>query len=193
MRNKPGDFVQDRPPFLVLGLGNTLLGDDGVGPALIDRLSQEDNRWSDRLEFLDGGTQGLALLGHLSGREAVIIVDALAMGRPPGTTRILNVSEVFQIGVRRAGTSHEGNVGELLAVAELLDELPDQVFVVGIEPQNMATGYGLSMSARNALPAAANLVRELLAELTCPSLLKIPSQISTMDRCDGEETSEKSA
>lgn len=193
MRNKPDDSLQDRPPFLVLGLGNTLLGDDGVGPALIDQLSQEGNRWSGRIEFLDGGTQGLALLGHLSGREAVIIVDALAMGRPPGTTRILNVSEVFQMGVRRAGSSHEGNAGELLAVAELLDELPDQVFVVGIEPQSVATGYGLSESARNALPAAANQVRELLAELTCPSLLKIPSQISTTDRCDGEEATEKSA
>ena len=150
-------------------MGNTLLGDDGFGPALIEQLLQEQERWEDQIEFLDGGTQGLALLGHLSGREAIIIVDALAMGAPPGTTRILNVSEVFQMGVNRADTSHEGNAGELLAVAKILDELPDRVFIVGVEPQTIATGYGLSESARRALPIAANRIRDLLTELSYPS------------------------
>jgi hydrogenase maturation protease len=181
MTSNFGDSLWNRAPFLVLGLGNTLLGDDGLGPALIEQLMQEDQRWKDRTEFLDGGTQGLALLGHLSGREAVIIVDALSMGAPPGTTRILNVSEVFQMGVNRANTSHEGNAGELLAVAKVLDELPDRVFVVGIEPQSIETGYGLSEAARNALPTVANQVRELLAELNCPSLLKMPSEIPSLD------------
>ncbi len=181
MSSNPSDSPWDRAPFLVLGLGNTLLGDDGVGPALIEQLLREDQRWKERTEFLDGGTQGLALLGHLSGREAIIIVDALSMGAPPGTTRILNASEIFQMGVNRANTSHEGNAGELLAVAKILNELPEQVFVVGVEPQSIATGYGLSEAARNALPIVANQVRELLAELNCPSLLKMPSEISSLD------------
>lgn len=169
MTSNPEDSLRNRAPFLVLGLGNTLLGDDGLGPALIEQLLQEQERWKDRIEFLDGGTQGLALLGPLSGREAIIIVDALATGAPPGTTRILNVSEIFQMGVNRANTSHEGNASELLAVAKVLDELPDHVFVVAVEPQNIATGYGLSESARRALPIAANRVRYLLTELSYPS------------------------
>lgn len=181
MSGNPSDSPWDRAPILVLGLGNTLLGDDGVGPALIEQLLQEDHRWKDQTEFLDGGTQGLALLGHLSGREAIIIVDALLMGAPPGTTRILNASEIFQMGVNRANTPHEGNAGELLAVAKILNELPEQVFVVGVEPQSVATRYGLSEAARNALPIAAKHVRELLAELNCPSLLKMPSEISSPD------------
>jgi hydrogenase maturation protease len=166
MTNSPGESLWNRAPVLVLGLGNTLLGDDGLGPALIEQLLQEEDRWKDRIEFLDGGTQGLALLGHLSGREAIIIVDALAAGAPPGTTRILDVSEVLRMGASHANTSHESNAGELLAIAKVLDELPDRVFVVGVEPQNIATGYGLSDSVRRALPIAANRVRDLLAELT---------------------------
>jgi hydrogenase maturation protease len=182
MTSNPGDSLRSRAPFLVLGLGNTLLGDDGLGPALIEQLLQEAERWKDRIEFLDGGTQGLALLGHLSGREAIIVVDALATGAPPGTTRILNVSEVFQMGANRADTSHECNAGELLAVAKVLDELPDRVFVVGIEPQNVATGYGLSEPVRRALPIAANRVTDLLTELTCPSK-QMRSHISCVESC----------
>ena len=84
MTSNRDDSLWKRAPLLVLGLGNTLLGDDGLGPALIEQLSQEEDRWKDRIEFVDGGTQGLALLGHLSGREVIIIVDALATGAPPG-------------------------------------------------------------------------------------------------------------
>ncbi|MBZ5660268.1 MAG: hydrogenase maturation protease [Acidobacteriia bacterium] len=193
MTSSRGNSFEDRAPFLVLGLGNTLLSDDGIGPALIDQLLHEDQRWKNSIEFLDGGTQGLALLGHLSGREGIIILDALAMGAPPGTTRILNLSEVFQMGARRAATSHEGNAGELLTVAKFLDELPDLVFVVGVEPQSTATGYGLSESVRNALPVAADRVRELLAELNCPSLFKASPELSAMDRYDGKGASEKPA
>ena len=182
MTINPGDSLWSRAPVLILGLGNTLLGDDGLGPALIEQMSQEqdEDRLSDRIEFLDGGTQGLALLGHLSGREAIIIVDALATGAPPGTTTILNVSEVFQMGANRADTSHEGNAGELLAVAKVLDELPDRVFVVGVEPQNVAIGYGLSEPVRKALPIAANRVTALLTELSYPSQ-QMRSDISCVD------------
>ena len=181
MTSSPGDFPWNRAPFLVLGLGNTLLGDDGLGPALIEHFLQKNQIWNDEIEFLDGGTQGLALLGHLSGREAIIILDALAMGAPAGTTRILNVSEVFQMGVNRANSSHEGNAGELLAMAKVLDELPDRVFIVGVEPQSVETGYGLSESVRSALPIAADRVRKLLAELNGSSLPRMRLEISSAD------------
>lgn len=169
MTSNSSGALWDRAPVLVLGLGNTLLGDDGLGPALIEEFLREEERWKDQIEFLDGGTQGLALLGRLSDRAAIIIVDAVAMGARPGTTRLLSASEVFQMGVSVAATSHEGNAGELLAVAKVLDELPDRVFVIGVEPENIATGCGLSEPVRRALPLAANRIRDLLAELTCPS------------------------
>lgn len=155
----------DPLPILVLGLGNMLLSDDGVGPALLVQLADSESRWKGQVEFLDGGTQGLALLGHLSGRRALIIVDALKTGAAPGTVHRLTLPELREISPGRAKSGHESNAGELLAAAQLLDELPDQLFVIGVEPEQLTTGIGLSPSVQKALPAASDQVACLLAQL----------------------------
>jgi len=165
MASNPVEIFENRAPVLVLGLGNILLGDDGLGPAVIEHLLQDSEESTEQIELIDGGTQGLALLGHLGGREAIIIVDALATGAPPGTIRIMNASEIFSMGASHAESSHESNARELLVVAKVLNELPDRVFVVGVEPQNISTGYGLSESASRSLPIAAGHVRSLLTDL----------------------------
>jgi hydrogenase maturation protease len=159
------DFLREPAPILVLGLGNTLLSDDGVGPALLDQLSNSAQRWEGQVEFMDGGTQGLALLGRLSGRKALIIVDAVKTGAPPGTVHRMTLSELRSASPGRAGCAHEGNAGELLAAARLLDELPDRLFVVGVEPKKIATGLGLSAPVKRALPEASKEVNQLLTQL----------------------------
>ena len=161
------DFLREREPapILVLGLGNTLLSDDGVGPALLDHLSSSAPRWDGQVEFVDGGTQGLALLGHLSGRKALIIVDAVQTGAPPGTVHLMTLGELRSVAPGHAGSAHEGNAGELIAAAQLLDELPARLFVVGVEPQKIATGHGLSAPVKRALPEASKEVHQLLTQL----------------------------
>jgi hydrogenase maturation protease len=161
-----GTHIETEPaPILVLGLGNLLLRDDGVGPTLLEQLARSTSNWSNEVEFMDGGTQGLALLGHLAGRRAVIIVDALQTGAPPGTVHRLTLNELREISPGRANSGHEGNAGELLAAAQLLGELPDRLFVVGIEPEKIATGLGLSEAVRKAMPAALDQVACLLSQL----------------------------
>lgn len=152
-------------PILVLALGNPLLSDDGVGPAILEQFAHSSDRWSSEVEFVDGGTQGLALLGHLAGRRAVIIVDALQTGSPPGTVHRLTLNDFREISPGRATSGHEGNAGELLAAAQLLGELPDRLFVVGIEPEKIATGLGLSQAVQQALPAALDQLACLLSQL----------------------------
>jgi len=153
------------PPILVLGLGNSLLSDDGVGPALLDHLSGSAGNWEGLVEFVDGGTQGLALLGRLTGRRALIIVDAVKTGAPPGTVHRMTLAELRNVTPGRASSAHEGNAGELLAVAQLLDELPARLFVVGVEPKRIPTGLGLSAPVRRALSEASREVNELLTQL----------------------------
>jgi hydrogenase maturation protease len=165
MTNGYLDFLRGPAPVLVLGLGNTLLSDDGVGPALLDHLSISAQRWEGQVEFVDGGTQGLALLGRLCGRKALIIVDAVKTGAPPGTVHRMTLGELRNANPGRAGSAHEGNAGELLAAAQLLDELPDRLFVVGVEPKKIATGLGLSAPVKRALPEASKEVHELLTQL----------------------------
>lgn len=107
----------------------------------------------------------MALLGHLSGRRAVIIVDAVKKGAAPGTVYRLTLPELREVTPGRASSGHESNAGELLAAAGLLGELPDQLFVVGVEPEKVLTGVGLSAAVQEALPAAGDQVTCLLNEL----------------------------
>ena len=154
--------VEIQRPTLVLGLGNLLLADDGVGLRLLEDLRRESGEPGD-VEFVDGGTQGLALLGHLANRSRVLILDAVALGAPPGTLHVLEQPAIDQLGARAGVTAHEGNGLEVLALARLLGEAPDQVFVVGVEPANIRTGIGLSAPVESALPGALAEVRRILA------------------------------
>lgn len=163
----PISGLADRPPVLVLGLGNLLLGDDGLGPALLGEMSKNAVLWGDRVAFLDGGTQGLMLLEEISGRPAVLILDAVDRGVEPGTVHALRDSAVTECRVSRSKTAHEGNAGELLAAAALLGESPREVAVVGVQPERVATGIGLSetvqKSVRPALLHAYSILSEMIA------------------------------
>jgi hydrogenase maturation protease len=168
------------PPVLVLGVGNMLLGDDGVGPALLRRVSERYGRVRD-VECVDGGTQGLALLGYLAERTTLVVLDAYSSGTAPGEVTVLNKSELLSASARRASTAHEGNVGELLAVAHLVGELPEQVFLVGVEPERVRTELGLSANVEAALPAACacacQIIEQAMRELAGPSSRSVPSAI----------------
>lgn len=155
----------DPRPVLVLGLGNLLLSDDGVGLRLLDELSQEAGEWGERVEFLDGGTQGLALLAQISERPALVVLDAVQMGAPPGTVHVVRTPDLLSWNVSRAATAHEGNALELLHAAALLGDLPSEVIVIGVEPKSVKTGIGLSEALKGALRPAAERAREVIREV----------------------------
>jgi len=157
-RSRPG------APVLALGLGNLLLGDDGVGLRLVERLAAGDS-FGGAVEYIDGGTQGLALLGCLADREAVLVLDAVGLGGEPGTIHVLRGSAMEAIRTRRGSTAHEGNALELFATARVLGLTSKEVAVVGVEPENVRTGIGLSPRVEQAVNAALARAREVLEEL----------------------------
>lgn len=166
-RPSTGAEVGTEPaPILVLGLGNLLLTDDGIGSAVLAQLVNSSVMWPKEIEFVDGGTQGLALLAQLEGRRAVIIVDALQTGAPPGTVHRLTLNQLRAISPGRANSAHEGNAGELLAAAQLLGELPDRLFIVAVEPERISTGFGLSHPVKQAIPNVLDQVSSLLSQLS---------------------------
>jgi hydrogenase maturation protease len=144
----------DTAPVLVVAVGNILLGDDGVGQRLLVELSSLAERWGGGVEFLDGGTQGMALLGFLVGRRAVVFLDAVALGAAPGTVHRLRNQEVLMVTPGAGMTAHETSAGELLRAVALVGELPPEVVVIGVEPASLETGMGLSPAVQGSVPAA---------------------------------------
>jgi hydrogenase maturation protease len=91
--------ILDQPVarVLVLGVGNVLLGDDGLGPVLV-RQVQGMYRGVAEVECLDGGTQGLALLGYLAGREVLVVLDAFSAGKTPGEVSVWRALRFWLVG-----------------------------------------------------------------------------------------------
>jgi len=150
---------------VVLGIGNSLLGDDGAGLELLERL-RAARPWSDAIQWVDGGTLGLALLGVVEARSAVLVLDAVQMVLPPGTVHVPRGAELMKL--RSGGTAHETGAIQLLNTAALLGDLPRQFAVVGIEPASVRTGIGLSDVVRTAMPNAVERAKSILSEfLSC--------------------------
>jgi len=114
----------------------------------------------DQVEFLDGGTQGLALLDRIANRRVLLVLDAVALGAEPGTVHVLRG---WKHAGERASTAHESNVAELLQASMLLGECPEQVTVIGIEPERIATGIGVSEAVARGVGAAVETARRELA------------------------------
>jgi hydrogenase maturation protease len=132
-----------------------LLRDDGLGLRLLKDFSSKGAA----AEFLDGGTPGLALLAYLSNRRALIILDAVALGAPPGTVHVLKGDA---IAAHHAVAAHGSNALELLAAARLLGDLPPSVTIVGIDPACIRTGVALSAEVEAAIPEAISHARSVL-------------------------------
>ena len=117
---------------LVLGLGNVLLGDDGLGAAAVARM-ERDYRIPPGVRLEDGGTLGLSLLGLLADSDRVILVDAVRTDEPPGTLVRLDGEDVMDA-VRDRLSPHQVGVADLLDAARLIDCYPSAVTLLGLVP-----------------------------------------------------------
>jgi hydrogenase maturation protease len=147
--------------ILVLGLGNELFTDEGVGVAaarLVDEMELPG------VEVLDGGTLGLSLLPVIEGRDALLVLDAVATEEgEPGTIVVYDAEEMRRE-ARLLYSAHQLGVTEVLAAADLVGSTPRRVAAVGMVPASVETGYGLSAVAADALPRMVEKAGEILAE-----------------------------
>ena len=145
-------------PVLVLGLGNPLQADDGVGCRVIEALEQRE--LPSGVEALDGGTPGVGLLHLLEGRSRVIIVDAAEMGRRPGEFVRFRPAEVTLTGSAGRFSLHRTAVADALALArELALPTPDIVFY-GVQPGRIGWSDELSPEVAAAIPRLVEAVLE---------------------------------
>ncbi len=146
---------------LVLGLGNILLSDEGIGVRVVEWLSQRF-QFGPEVELMDGGTAGMELLVPMAGCDLVVIVDAVRTGRPAGTVVVLRDEEVPHF-FRTKLSPHQVHLAEVLATLDITGETPDEVVVVGIEPLSLATGLELSAPVAARLEELAHHVLSELA------------------------------
>ena len=146
---------------LILGIGNILLGDEGIGVRAVEALLERYDL-PDEVEVIDGGTTGMGLLDLIAGRERVILVDAVKTGAQPGTIVRLE-GHAIPPGLRQRISPHQQGIGDVLAVLTLLGDAPKELVVIGIEPADLDFGVGLSPVIEAELDA---LVAAVVAELS---------------------------
>jgi hydrogenase maturation protease len=149
-----------RARTLVLGLGNVLLRDEGIGVWVAAALGRgfEFPEW---VTVLEGGTLGLDLLPRLDGVERLLLIDAVRTGRAPGDVVRLEGDEV-PAALDLKVSPHQIGVQDLLAAACLTGREPPSVVLWGVEPERLEPGTGFSPRVAEALP---RLLAEVLGEL----------------------------
>jgi hydrogenase maturation protease len=156
--------MNSRRKTLILGIGNTLLQDEGAGVhairMLADRTMQRDD-----IELMDGGTLSFSLAGAIEDAENLIVIDAAQYGGEPGTTRVFLGDQMDSfVGGNRKLSVHEVSLLDLLMIARLADRLPRQRALIGIQPHSIDWGETPSLPVAGAIRLACDQAMQLVAE-----------------------------
>lgn len=152
------------PParIIVLGLGNVLTGDDAVGPTVVRTLAAG---WTvpGTVELVDAGTPGMDLASLLAEVDAAIVVDSVLGDAAPGTVRLYDRETLVGRPLQPRTSPHAPGLAETLLALEFQDLGPSRVLLVGVIPDRVEIGVGLSPAVEAAVPRLVQAVAEGLA------------------------------
>jgi hydrogenase maturation protease len=154
------EVTKNLPPTLVLGVGNILQQDDGLGVRVVERLAER--QFPAHITLRDAGTPGIDLVNQMEGWSRVYIIDAAYIGEEPGEWRRYDSEDVKLIAQAHVLSLHEQDVASALTLAEALHKLPDECILYAVEPQQVGWGEQLSPPIKAAIPA---LVDQITNEL----------------------------
>ena len=153
-------FEDPNAKTLVIGVGNRILSDEGVGVHVIERLLAGYTIPKDVL-LLDGGTLGLDLLYYLQGVENLLLVDAVELRKEAGTlVRMVNNEVPAFLSMKMS--PHQVGIPDMLAVAKMKDLYPQNVILWGVEPDSLDLGMDLSPTVEAMVPV---LMDEVIKQL----------------------------
>jgi hydrogenase maturation protease len=149
----------DPKPILILGIGNILLKDEGVGVHSAKKMMEMD--LPPDIEVMDGGTMGLNLLFHIEGRKKVIVIDTVLVGDPPGTIyRFTDESLVDNKPMLR--TAHGIDFTDVIKTSKMLGTKPEEIVFIGIEPESLDEGLEMTPTIEKRVPV---LIKMVMKEL----------------------------
>jgi len=155
------DSDAPRARTLVLGVGNPLMSDDGVGLHVLRALGAAC--CLEGVEFVDAGTLSLLLLPRIEASEALLVLDAAQLGEAAGAVRAFEGRAMDDFLRTSSCSVHEVGLRDVLDAARLTGGLPGRRAIVGVQPAAVGWGESLSPSVAAAVPVAAAMGRQILA------------------------------
>jgi len=153
-------MTNEAKSIAVVGIGNSLLTDDGAGIHTLERFAEGNT--DDSVCCLDGGTVGLALLDRLSNLDGLVALDAMILGKQPGAVTVLQGEDMDSHLRNQRGSVHEVGLSDLMDALRLRGELPEYRALIGIEPEDMDWGTEPTPTVAAAVPKAAALAEDLV-------------------------------
>jgi hydrogenase maturation protease len=146
----------------ILGLGNILLQDEGIGVHIVNKLEQ-NYTFDPTIKIIDGGTSGLDLLHQFEENDKIIIIDAVDFNQKPGFIQCLANDEISKLFTEKI-SSHQSGLKDILGAVKLLQNEPSQLYLIGIQPATVETGLKLSDEISNNINKILNNVFAKLKE-----------------------------
>lgn len=135
--------MEETPQALILGIGNLLWADEGFGVRAVEALDR-DYEFPANVKLMDGGTQGLYLLEHVTAADILVVFDAIDYGLPPAALKLVEGDDVPKFMGAKKLSLHQTGFQEVLAAAELMGALPERLFLAGVQPVEL-DDYGGSL------------------------------------------------
>ncbi|MEN8127969.1 MAG: hydrogenase maturation protease [Planctomycetota bacterium] len=153
---------------IVIGLGNPLMADEGIGVVLIEELSKlaaADKLPTDNVEYYDGGCGGMYLLHTIAERKKTILIDCCLMGTEPGTIKRFTPDDVNSVKQMAHLSLHEVDILKVIELAEQIGQCPEEIVIFGIEPVGITQQMHLNDAIQKKIPDyIAAMTKELQPE-----------------------------
>ncbi len=146
----------------ILGIGNILLSDEGIGVHAINKL-KDQCKFPENVRLIDGGTMGLDLLPFFEGNDKVLIIDAVDFKKEPGTIDIIEGGKIPSFLTSKLSV-HQIGLPDMLFAARLMEITPHEMCLIGIQPKSMDTGTELSEEIKTKLEPLLDRVIQKLKE-----------------------------
>jgi hydrogenase maturation protease len=151
----------------IIGIGNILLQDEGIGVHIINEL--KGLRLPDNVEVYDCGTGGLSILGLLDGFDKAIVVDAVKGEGEPGAIYRFRLDKISSENKLRGMISlHELDFATAVEIGRKAYKLPGEIFIIGIEPKSIEIGLGVSPDLKRSIPKVIHLIFEEIKKTPDP-------------------------
>jgi hydrogenase maturation protease len=167
-------MIIKEPTVTILGLGNILMTDEGVG---VKTVNEFEKRYTvpDYVEIVDGGAAGLDLLPFIEGREKVLMVDAVNFDREPGYIDLLE-NDAIPIRITEKASMHHLGLLDVLCIVRLSGNMPKDLCLVGIQPKSLALGIDMTKEMCDKVDNLVERIVDKLREWNIPCVLRSPQK-----------------